>query len=273
MAVTFDTCAGIQASSTTSPRTWTHTIGPGQYGLLMVEIELEVQGDPGTASIQSVTYAGQAMTLLASVGPGGAPQTCIYWYYLLSPPSGANTVSITWTYVYYTEIKATSRSYFGVDPSTPFGTVATLAWGQTATPSVNAASAADEVVIDFLGVLSDGEGGTMSVGAGQTARFSEAVPTPGGSKAIGGSDEAGAPSVTMSWTLSRATYYSAMMAVSLRPFVVTRTRLVDYQIDEWDPDFGIQDAQGRRLDAWSSARPFRRLRRTSVSFTIRGWPT
>ncbi len=156
-----------------------------------------------TISGLSVTYAGAAMTLLDSYTSG---TLTIWLYYLVNPPAGASTVSASWTTSRNSSLAA--RAYKGVNTTNPFGTVAKNA-GTSTSASVNAASNPTELVIDavVLGALNNLNG----VSGGQSQEY---LTNPNISS--GGSNKAGAASVTMSWSLSTSSTW-AIMAVPIRP--------------------------------------------------------
>lgn len=112
-----------------------------------------------------------------------------------------------------TDIVAGCGSYTGVNQTTPLGTASQGAGASTA-PSVTVSSAAGELVVDGLAVDSP-SGSGYTLGAGQTERWSHTVA--GGNfnnpEAVS-STEAGAASVTMSYTLNNSWNW-ALAAVPL----------------------------------------------------------
>jgi len=91
------------------------------------------------------------------------------------------------------EVILTTTQFSGVHQATPTGTAAT-ATAATGTATVNVTSAPGELVVDAVGVF----GGSRTVGAGQTVEFAFSVIA--ADFGMGGSDEAGAARVTMSWS-------------------------------------------------------------------------
>jgi hypothetical protein len=80
---------GGNNGGSTASLTYSHTVGSGANRLLVVNL----LGSSSVDDISSVTYAGIPMTLAGTAqAPSNNRQ---YLYYLLNPPSGANTVSIT----------------------------------------------------------------------------------------------------------------------------------------------------------------------------------
>ncbi len=84
-----------------------------------------------------------------------------------------------------------------------------------------------------------------NVGAGQTQRYNVA---PVG-RGAGGSEEAGAATVTMSWGLSTADEWS-IVAVPLKPAPTETSRAIKYFHDINDPGGRIIDDKGRHVQPW-----------------------
>jgi hypothetical protein len=103
-------------------------------------------------------------------------------------------------------------TYSGVDQTTPVGTAVTAqsAGVGTTTATVNASSAASELVVD--GMITR-QGQTITAGANQTDRGNV---TDSANWVAGISEEAGAGTVTMSWTLGSDNLW-AIVAVPLKP--------------------------------------------------------
>jgi hypothetical protein len=89
---------------------------------------------------------------------------------------------------------AIACSFTGVDQVTPIGT-ANTATGNSTAPSVVISAATDDLVFAHTTIE---HAGTLSVGAGQTSRYSF-IGSSGFNK-YAGSTEPGAASVTMSWS-------------------------------------------------------------------------
>ncbi len=105
---------------------WTHTTTTNSDRLFLLFATSAVTS--GTANpITSAAYNNSLLTLLASAE--FQPNTKSYMYYMLNPPSGVNTVSITVNSTDY--ISASSITYSNVDQTIPtysvFGGYATAA--------------------------------------------------------------------------------------------------------------------------------------------------
>ena len=159
---------------------WSHTVAAGSDRCLVIGYS-----DYGwITNATNVTYNAVAATSVSTATNGNGPVASLWR--LVAPDTGANTVSMDVT----SQVTSSGGavSYTGVDQTTPFGTAAT-ATGASTTPSVVVSSASGELVVD---ALSSG-GNTPTAGAGQTSRIALA-------NFFGMSEEAGAASVTMSWT-------------------------------------------------------------------------
>lgn len=132
---------------------------------------------------------------------------------LTAPATGTHNLTFTMSATNNGRIGVMVRSYKGVDQATPYGTVATNVDGGGATPytvSMNVSSATGELVSDFI----YGWGSTgLTVGAGQTERVNQ--PTTSGSY-YGSSDEDGATTTTMSWSVTANWQESAQVGVPLK---------------------------------------------------------
>ncbi len=192
-----------------STLSWSHTVS-GTNRLLIVSVAM---GPTAAITVSGITYGGAALTLI-----GVADNTCcspgrprVEMWRLVAPATGANTVVVTLSGANGSVI-GTAVSYTGVDQTTPLGTFANTS-GSTATPSVTVTSAAGELVQDALGW--ETALNTATVAAGQTQQWNVTT-APNDKARSGGSTEAGAASVVMSWTLSGASRWS-QGGVSIKP--------------------------------------------------------
>ena len=128
-------------------------------------------------------------------------------WYLVNPASGTNvTIQVS---IQNDEVLSNvfgAVTFYNVDQTTPIsGDTGTTSGGA----SVAVTSRAGDMVMDTLGVFEEAPG---AVGGGQTAHWSvlESSEQLGGG---GASTEAGAPSVTMSWSVGAS---FALSAVNIR---------------------------------------------------------
>lgn len=156
----------------------------------------------GGVSITSIAYGAQTPTLIGAHS-GGASRL----YRLVAPNTGAQSVSVNFS-------GSSGRcalailSYTGVDQTTPVGS---LVEGSTSTDtvSVDATSATGQLVVD-LAVFAQS---TIVVGPDQTARI-DLDDFSGTFRSLGMSEQAGASTVTMSWTTG-ASAAGSILAVPL----------------------------------------------------------
>ncbi|WP_345531602.1 DUF4347 domain-containing protein, partial [Viridibacterium curvum] len=197
-----------------------HTVGSGSNGILIVEVSLRYN-----AGASSVTYGGVALTKLSSVTDALGVVTAELWY-LKSPTAGTANVVVTLPTTH--EFVAGASSFFNVNQTTTFGTVAT-ADGSSGTASLAVSSATGELVID---VVASRQNTTSTVGAGQTQLWSLRNGTASADAWGGSSTEAGAASVTMSWTITSsewaATGVSLKAAPNVAPVLTTTGTTLSY---------------------------------------------
>ena len=199
MAIALDAVSSAQGDSGGS-LSWSHTCA-GSDRLLCVSINQAPWAD-----IISLTYNGNGPDAFDYQGASGAACLTILAYWI-APATGTHDVVCTYTTGTY--LVGIAVSLTGVHQTTPVGTfVKATATGATAT--VDASSAAGELVIDSLALDSNN---APSVGAGQTQRAS----VDHASTALWGavSTEPGAATVTMSWALTSCPW--VIVTVPIKP--------------------------------------------------------
>ena len=200
-AIAFDAASNNDTGSAGSASlTVSHTVGAGGTDRILV-VGVSIFHATPVPTVQSMTYAGSSMTLLAAKTNVATPNDRVrseLWY-IKNPATGTNNNSITFTAS--VQAVAGGMSYTGVDQTTPFGTAATFG-DDNSTISVNVSSATGEVVVDTVAVRqSKIQENVLTKGAGQTERYSDHSGTGTTANVEGaGSEEAGASTVTMSWT-------------------------------------------------------------------------
>lgn len=238
MAIDFDAWSESPRYGAGSTATWTHTLTTGgSRRLLWIFTEMF---STGLSNVSSITYGGVNLTYKHrhSVGDGR-----FELWYLLAPPTGANTVVVTWAGSASKGRAAGGSSWTGVAQSDSFGTlVSTVGSGGL---SVNATSGSGEVVIDHYA-----QGGTVwitqTAGALQTLRGDYRTARDGDKGSH--SSEEGAASVTMSWASSSGNN-SALQAIPMKPAILGRDRLIKYFASTLDPKGRIFDNLGRVVPA------------------------
>ena len=203
-----------EASNTaTNTATWSHTVPTGSTRLLLVTVGM---WDPlGQTSVSSVTYGGAALARVTGLTPPNqAGGGLVDIWYRLAPVEGTANIVVTLADVHAILLTG-AVDFTGVDQTTPFGTPAT-ATGTAATITVNVSSATGELVVDAVKAFRTGHT-ALSPGADQTEQFDI---NSGATDSHAASTEAGATTVTMSWTYTDgvATDYAwAIAGVALKP--------------------------------------------------------
>lgn len=171
--------------------TWSHTIASESDRILLVGTMASETEPAGTNHVASVTYNGVALTRLLRHSQASSLQEGDLWY-LVNPDTGTHNVVATHD-VSPSDFAAVSVGYRNVHQTTPFGNTGTT--GGTSGPMTqNVSSSSDELVIDVLAFsVTNG----VTVGSGQTQRGQQVEGTLWGSAM---SEEAGAATVTMSWS-------------------------------------------------------------------------
>jgi hypothetical protein len=202
-APTFDAITS-QDVDALSQATFNHTVDGGCTTPIII---VSAAWFSSANALTSVTVGGNPAIFVSGATNTDATRRVEMWR-LTGVSTGVNAIVIDWADAVFGVVSA--ASYCGVHQTVPLGTPAT-ATGITAAPSVAVTSAADELVID---ALMSGGTATATAGAGQTEQLSLVHSL--AFALLGVSDEAGAASVTMSWTLSETDYW-AIVAVALKP--------------------------------------------------------
>ena len=198
---------------------WSHTVGTGSNRLLVVGVSVE-DGKRVTA----VSYRGSALTFLGSRYNSNAEIRVELWY-LIAPPSGTGTVSVSLSGS--ANMVGGAVSFFGADQVAPFGSfVSASSTTSTTTAAVTTPSNSTDLVISVLAI--DGNASSRTPAAGQTSRWNRV--SSGEDIAGGASTAAGGPTVTMSWTASSLQPWAiAAVAIKRAPSV----SLTQYQATFW----------------------------------------
>lgn len=212
-AATVDGASGIASVGKVSNLIWSHTVSSGSDRMLIVGVSIR----KNAVSVSNITYGGTGgFTLIGTQIDGGADHRVELWY-KLAPDVGTANIEVTLNGPQ--EVVGGAVSFFGVDQSAPLGAFAG-AQGTSANPSIDVPSADGEMIIDILSA--SGDSGAVTVGGGQTERWSGNTGTGDGNEFGSGSTELGASSVTMSWTLTNANKW-AIGAVSVKPAAAPST--------------------------------------------------
>ena len=196
-----------------------HSGSTGDNRLLVVAISASDQNATGI-TLNRVTYGNQEMSFVGSVAREDASRMSLYT--LQDPPTGNNTLALTWSSTQGWAYAVGAITFAGVDPHEPFGDFYGSS-GSSAAASLTLPSAAGELV--FAAVANGGSGNISISGTGGTSLWTN---RPSSGIAGGGQTKPGAASVSMSWTVADASW--AVGAISLKavrgnpePFVFTQT--------------------------------------------------
>jgi hypothetical protein len=153
-------------------------------------------GSASSKDVTGVTYNSQALTQFGTqseINSGNNNFVSSLWF-LANPSTGSSyNVVITWSGSADAP-QGTAVAFSGVNQTTPFRGSIAKATGTSTTPSVNVSSASGDIVIDFVTATS--AGGNIAPGANQIQQYE----TADSSLSSAASTEAGAATVTMSWT-------------------------------------------------------------------------
>lgn len=183
MSATFDAYASGGISASVSSLSWTHTPVGTPTKILVSVLHSSDQAAP-----TSVTYGGNAMTLLVS--NTAAWQTALRVYALNSPPSGAQTVAIT---------MPTTNGRLGGGSVSILGSTTTTTTNNTnhdgVPPSNTISSATGDIVFTFAG-------GTLAISSIATPNHTGLWSDTNSNASHAAQYTAGAASVTNSWSSS-----------------------------------------------------------------------
>jgi len=211
----FDAPSSKNSEGGVTSLSWPHTTS-GTDRILIVGVSL----NRGASSITGVTYNSVAMTNIGTAGFGTAFMSL---WQLVAPATGEHDIVVSLSG--FAEVIGGATSWTGVHQTTPLGTFAS-ATGTSTSPSVNVTSATGEMVVDTLNARGTA---TATVDPSQTERWN--LLTTGAEPVRGtGSNESGAATVTMSWTLGASEGW-AIGGVSLKPVGTTNLSSVSLSLD------------------------------------------
>lgn len=213
MGAAFDAASssGFEGLSSVS---WTHTpVGTPNC----VFVTVSWTGYPTNPStVSGVTYGGQSMTSIGSATSNGfqgaGKEGKVETFRLTNPPSGAQTVAVTFSGGSYGRAGATT--WTGADTTTPNGSVTSANNGsQSTAPTVTLASTTSGRIA-YGAFVSDYS--TSSIVAGLTQAWAG---TSGPGAYGGGAEYASSTgsSMAMGWTVNSAANYWAAMAFEIIP--------------------------------------------------------
>ena len=188
MAIAFDAGSQGDSGSATS-LTVSHTC-TGSDRILLVSVG--TWDGVGVPVVPTVTYNAVSMTQVATLLFGSSGDQRLTMFRLVAPATGANNIVVSASSA--SDIVMAATSYTGVDQTTPLGTPGTDTSPSDTEVTQALTSETGDLVIDCVAWYNQ----SITVGSGQTARVTNDNGASLDSVAM--SDEAGATSVTMSWS-------------------------------------------------------------------------
>lgn len=204
MAIAFDAAGGSvgSASGGTATATHTHTMGSVSNGIAFVAIY-----NQNTGGLSSVTFGGNAMTLIGSKQDSGS--NIVYLYAILSPSSGANTVSVT---------RSTTTNFMFVMSTSYSGAAQTTTADNTTSGNATATSLTGTLttVADncWTIMVASAANGSQAAGSGSTRRVDSS-----GFQGLFDSNAAKTPTGSTSMTVTSANGAYAYFMASFAPAV------------------------------------------------------
>lgn len=189
---TFDNgTSTFDGGGTVNSMTVSHTAS-GSNRLVLIDVH------HFNGTISGVTYGGVACTLVTSVENTSNSALRLARYRLIAPATGAQNAIASFTGDPAVIGALLVHSYTDCDQTTPLGTSASAEGDSAGPATVNVSSASGELVADALFVFNP----SITAGAGQTVNDAdlEFENWGGNDFSSGSSTEAGAGTVTMSWT-------------------------------------------------------------------------
>jgi Tol biopolymer transport system component len=194
------------APSNASSDTVSHTTA-GLNRLMLVGISFgEDKGD----TVSSVTYNGTALTFVGAQDTSDTTKARVEIWSLVAPDTGTHNVVVSFSDTNHEGATIGVMTFTGADQLTPLGTFSS-AEGSDAAPTTAVSSAADELVFG-LAAFNDSSDYDFSPGGGQTERWDLYDNKTNGA----GSTEAGAATVTTSWSLPTSGPWAAA-GISIKP--------------------------------------------------------
>lgn len=167
-----DTIGG-GAATQSSPATWTHTVSPNLSNGSILIVAVANSGSSNSSNdVSGVTYGGTPMTLVPSSDVASSSSTSrrISQWYLLDPPAGSATVSVTWNTTNTPNLAGQSMSFSHVNQSGALGTCGTnTTTSGTSLAATTTSSSATDIVVATIAVRNN----SPSPAGGQTQVYLE----------------------------------------------------------------------------------------------------
>lgn len=196
---------GSETGSLTSPTTFTPS---GSDRLLMVTIT-SLQRTNNTVS--NVTFGGVALTKLGQ--NVNSSNYKVEMWYLLNPSTTAGSIVVSWPSTAIVtgdnnlEAMVGVSLFSNVDPTEPFGNLATNSGASTVNPSsVTVESTPGDIIVDAISYKANNN----AFGTGQTQIFRSGTNSIDGASSYKSASTGTATSTSMSWTATPATAWTTM---------------------------------------------------------------
>lgn len=212
MAIAFDAAGGSvgSASPGTATASHTHTMGSVTNGIAFVAVY-----NQNTGGLSSVTFGGNAMTLIGSKQDSGS--NIVYLYVILNPSSGANTVSVT---------RSSTTGFMFLLSSSYSGAAQTTTADATTSGNATATSLTGTLTTIanncWTIMIASAANGSQAAGSGSTRRVDSS-----GFQGLFDSNAAKTPAGSTSMTVTSASgayaYFMSSFAPALDPILLTET--------------------------------------------------
>lgn len=193
----FDAVGSGQRSGGAGSLTWTHTPVGTPTGVAVGVINFNPN-----CTISGVSYGASSMGAAAQSNTQGNSgpfdQNDARLYGLANPPSGAQTVTVSFSAGTNCFVAGASITVTGGNTTTVFR-ASNSAKGTSTTPSVSVTSSSGDLVVDFV-MTADGAVNTTAAGGSQTSRVANL--TSGGNRESASTLTASGASTNMSWTIA-----------------------------------------------------------------------
>jgi hypothetical protein len=190
---------GTAATSTTEadPQTLAFTPDAGSNRVAIIAVGWRDSVTPTNTVNGATSSAGGTWTQYDLQANPSSPASKVALFYSTDFADGAQTVSVDYSAGAPTQGTVGAFTCTGVNTASPWRDTSTTNSGTATSGSNVISSAVGDIVIDVLS-LSGNTGDSLTVGAGQTEFFN--LSNGGVNLFTGSSREAGAASVTMSWS-------------------------------------------------------------------------
>lgn len=204
--VGYDNVTHQTKTGTGATLSWNHTAS-GSDRLVLVGVSW--QETLGEETLDSITYDGTAMTLLAST-------SFTALYYLINPPTGSKQVVVTWSGTNTKGASGGAVSFTNVDQTHPLESAA-ITSGSSTTPTATLLRQPG-MIFSTIGLNASGSTVTLA-GPGADERWNESAGSSGNftlTQGAGATLPSGGANGTVGWTLSASRSWG-VISVVVRP--------------------------------------------------------